>query len=184
MFARLARPLILLSVLGLLASCSSTKLKVSATPFAPGDILILPPRDAHKDALPDSGAQFADRMVNQLGANGWAVSTYAASGDVGHTEPVTADQAIRCGREQGAAYALTITLGKARDAFAFSGPVPDYVWLDDAKLYDCASGAAVWSLSKPFRADSSNATKMNPSYRMIAQLISGSLSTYASGGEK
>lgn len=175
MVARIARPLILLSFLGLLTGCSATSLKVETAPFSKGNILILPPRDAFNDARENSGAEFGERMVGQLEERAWSASTYPADGDVGHATPVTAEQALRCGREQGAEYALTITLGKARDAAAFTGPIPDYVFLDDATLYDCATGEVVWKLVKPFRADSSNVTRLYPSYRFIAKLLADSL---------
>ena len=172
------RLLPLLLLLAFLASCGSS-LEFKTERYEQGSLLILPPRDAFEDAKPGSGDIVGLELATEFAARGWQADRYEPDAKLGHANPIQQDQAVAAGAAVGADFALTVVLGKARDAGGFTGPISDYVWLDEATLYDCSSGRAVWTLLEPFRADSSNFAHLGPSYRGIAILLSDSITEQA-----
>lgn len=134
-------------------------LPVHRAAYGPGQILIMPPRDVVQGGVPHekgegSGARLMDSIERELSARGWDAAP-SPNQTFTHHEVAPKGAALAEGQANGAVYVLQVVLGEFRNAAPMSFR-SDFVTLDDARMWDVASGDEVWSLKKQVMLQKSN----------------------------
>ena len=157
-FRKLASSIALFLLLTLPAACGG--LSVERTEFAPGQVLILPPRDVVQGGKPhDKGVGSGERLQQKLKESlarykAWVV-VVPEGGEFDHTSIASKDSAVAAAKSAGADYALQVVLGEFRNAAPMSFRT-DFVVLESAVMWRTESGEEVWRLRKPTNLSKGN----------------------------
>lgn len=143
----------------LLLFCGCASLHVSAKSYAPGRILVLPPRDLVQSAVPHpkgagSGQVFQNYLKTRFAESPFVLLTTDSTQFSG-LEIASKEQCLNEARRMDADYCLQVVLGEFQNAAPMTFR-PDYVYLDRAMLYSVRSGEIVWQLAEPFRVQKGN----------------------------
>jgi len=126
----------------------------------PGKVLVMPTRNVLQAGVPhpagyESGSVFQSTMINQLNSmNGF--SAISSNDSVfNHSEIPNLDSAVAEGVKLNTDYVLITVLGEFRDAAAMTFR-PDFVRLEEARMYSVSTGKEVWGLSTRYELSGPN----------------------------
>jgi len=168
--------IILLALLTLCIGCSS--IRINSKHYTSGRILLLPPRDVVQNGISHpkgvgSGSIFQDRLKNSFAGSVFDVVT-TGNKNLNNTEVADKEVALEEAKGMNADYCLQIVLGEFLNAAPMTFR-PDYVYLDNAIMYDVKTGETVWALIKPIYREKSNLGNHLSLLSSHAQIISKSI---------
>lgn len=148
--------------------------------YRPGTILVMPPRDAVQNGEPHPAAEGSGRVLMEQLSRYMSRSSYslietrsAAFTSIG---VASKEAALQEARALKADYCLQLVLGEFLDAAPMTFR-SDSVVLNQATLYETATGREVWRSLRPVLYQGSNlgsfTTLMRPTAKQLARSITG-----------
>lgn len=153
-----------------LAGCAS--FPVAKETYAPGKVLILPPRDVVQNGQPHAkGTETGERLMTNMeryfrDTSFEPMTTQNRS--FNHTEIAGAESARAEARQVGADYYLQIVLGEFRNAAPMTFR-SDFVWIGSAAMLEARTGRQVWALSRPLYLEKTNLGNCYPLLNQFAE---------------
>ncbi len=144
---------------GLLLCWGCETTRVVTAPYTPGRILLLPPRDLVQKGLPHavgagSGALFQEYLKRHFAGTAFELIT-TDSKAFSALEIAEKEKGLEIARSLKADYCLQIVLGEFLNAAPMTCR-PDYVYLDQAYMYNVRTGKIVWQLVNPLYLQKGN----------------------------
>ena len=168
--------IILLGMLSLCVGCSS--LRINSKHYTSGLILLLPPRNVVQNGVPHpkgigSGRILQDHLRNSFAGSAFDIVT-TGNKKFDNTKIAEKEVAFEEAKSMNADYCLQVVLGE----FLNAAPMTfrsDYVYLDNAVMYDVKTGETVWALIKPINLQKTNLGNHIVLLSQHAQTISKSI---------
>ena len=161
-------------------ACATTISGQKATDYKAGSVLVLPPRDAVQGGVPHakgagSGQILLDDVTRASLITSFKVLKTTNPAFTNATIP-TKDEAIQEGRNLKADYVLQLVLGEFLDAAPMTFRA-DFVTLEQAVMYETATGTEVWRLDKPTTFQKTNIGAYTPLLDEMAQALMKSVAS-------
>ena len=174
-----APAVILLAALALCCGCVSTR--VATKPYKSGRILLLPPRDLVQNGAPrpqgvGSGRIFQDHLVRSFAGTAFELVT-TDSKEFSATEIAEKGKGLEEAKKLNANFCLQIVLGEFLNAAPMTFR-PDYIYLNQACMYDVRTGEAVWQIVKPLYLNKGNPGNHLVLLESLARIVSKSICTH------
>ncbi len=170
-----ARPrLLVLATLMCALACHRARVTPQVSAIPPGTILLLPPRDVVQEGRPHeagagSGAIVLDYMRTAFVAKGWEPMTTSNTA-FSYTSVASEEAALAEARVLHARYVVQVVLGEFRDAAPMTFR-PDFVTLQEARLWDAQTGKKLWAAGVPFVWSYNNLRHYQHLLRQPAQMV-------------
>jgi hypothetical protein len=166
----------ILAVLALCTGCASTHANIK--PYNTGKILLLPPRDVVQNDVPHPKGTGSGKMIEKYLVNSFSGSDFdiitTNSNKFSYTEVADKEKGLDEARTLNCDYCLQIVLGEFLNAAPFTFR-PDYVYIDNAVMYDTVTGEPVWQLVEPFYFHKGNPGNHFVLLKQISSVISKSI---------